>query len=60
MASDSESYEVHSAARGPHWISWVTRPGIDQPDRSIVLVAASKAEADARAQAWITSIFNSK
>ena len=60
MASDSEACEVHSAARGPHWISWVTRPGTDQPDRSIVLIAASQAEAEARARAWITSIYNSK
>jgi len=58
MAPDSGSYEVRSAARGPHWIAWVIRSGSDQPDRSIVLVGATQAEAEARAQAWIGSIYN--
>jgi hypothetical protein len=60
MTSDSGPFEVHSAARGPHWISWVTRPGTDQPDRSIILVGVTKAEAEARARGWITSIYNSQ
>jgi len=58
MAPDSGSYEVRSAARGPHWIAWVIRSGSDQPDRSIVLVGATQAEAEARAQAWIGSTYN--
>jgi hypothetical protein len=58
MASNSGSYEVCSAARGPHWIAWVIRPGSDQPDRSIVLVGATQAEAEARARAWLASIYN--
>jgi hypothetical protein len=37
----------------------VIRPGADQPDRSIVLVGATQAEAEARARAWITSVYNS-
>jgi hypothetical protein len=46
------SYEIHTAARGPHWIAWVSRPGSQQPDRSIVLVAATQEEAVTRARAW--------
>jgi hypothetical protein len=60
MPSNSGSYEVRSAARGPHWIAWVITPASDQPDRSIVLVGATQAEAEARARGWIESIYNSK
>ena len=52
MPASTESYEVHSEARGPHWIAWITRAGSDKPDRSVVLVAASQAEAEARARRW--------
>ena len=55
MASTSGSYEVKSAAHGPHWIAWVVRPGSDQPERSIVLVGSSQQEAEARARAWLAS-----
>ena len=52
------SYEIHSVARGPHWIAWVSRPGSQQPERSIVLIGRTQDDAIARAQAWITSIYN--
>ena len=51
-------YEIHSAARGPHWIAWVSRPGSQLPDRSIVLIGKTQEDAIARAQAWTTSIYN--
>ena len=46
------SYQIHSEARGPHWIAWVTRDGSTKPDRSVVLVAATQQEAEARARQW--------
>jgi hypothetical protein len=46
------SYEIHSEARGPHWIAWITRAGSGKPDRSVVLVAGSQEEAEARARSW--------
>ena len=46
------SYEIHSEARGPHWIAWITRAGSGKPDRSVVLVAGSQEEAEARARNW--------
>jgi hypothetical protein len=52
MPSDASSFQVHTQARGPHWIGWVTRPGSDKPDRSVVLVAASQEEAEERARRW--------
>jgi hypothetical protein len=52
------SYEIHAAARGPHWIAWVSLPGSQRPDRSIILVAATQQEALTRARAWAGSIYN--
>lgn len=46
------SYQIHTEARGPHWVSWITRDGGAKPYRSVVLVAASQEEADARARKW--------
>jgi hypothetical protein len=54
----NEPYEIHTAAHGPHWIGWVTRPGAQQPEHSIILVAASQEEALARVRAWTGSIYN--
>jgi hypothetical protein len=52
----SGAYQIHSEERGPHWISWVTREGETKPDRAIVLVAASKADAEDRARKWAESL----
>ena len=53
-AGDSgEPYEIRSAARGPHWIAWIVRAGSthpDRPDRAVVLVGETQAEAEARAR----------
>jgi hypothetical protein len=46
------TYQVHSEARGPHWIAWISRDGSGKPDRSIVLVAATREEAEAHARNW--------
>jgi hypothetical protein len=45
-------YQIHTEARGPHWISWITREGNAKPDRSVVLVAATRDEAEERARRW--------
>ena len=45
-------YEIHVEARGPHWVSWLTRGTDSKPDRSVLLVAASEEDARARAEAW--------
>jgi hypothetical protein len=51
-AASSGSYQIHTEARGPHWISWITRGDSTKPDRSIVIVAANEAEAEERARLW--------
>ena len=46
------SYDIHSEAHGPHWVAWVTRPGSNKPDQSVLLVAESQDKAEERARAW--------
>ena len=52
MSPSSGPYQVHVEARGPHWIAWITRGSETTPAGSVVLVAASEAEAEARARRW--------
>jgi hypothetical protein len=46
------SYEIHVEPHGPHWIAWITREGGGKPEGSVVLVAGSQEEAEARARSW--------
>jgi hypothetical protein len=46
------AFQVHSEARGPHWVAWITQPGASGPYRSVVLVGASQEEAESRARKW--------
>jgi hypothetical protein len=52
MPTPPGSYQVHSEARGPHWIAWISRDGSGKPERSIVLVAEFREDAEARARLW--------
>jgi hypothetical protein len=46
------SFQVHTAPRGPHWIAWITRDGVEKPHRSVILIARTEEEAAARAREW--------
>ncbi len=52
MATSSGTYRIHSEARGPHWIAWVSRDGSRTPERSVILVAETRELAEARAERW--------
>jgi len=52
MTTQSGNYQIHSEARGPHWIAWVSRDGSGKPDRSVVLVGENREKAEANAQRW--------
>ena len=52
MPTTSGSYQIHTEARGPHWIAWVSRDGSGKPDRSVILVGENKQKAEANAQRW--------
>ncbi len=45
-------YQIHTEARGPHWVSWITRGADPKPEGAVILVAASREEAEARARKW--------
>jgi hypothetical protein len=46
------NYQVHSQARGPHWVAWITRGQDTKPERSVVIVAETQALAEAKARKW--------
>ncbi len=46
-------FSVHSEARGPHWIAWLTEDPETRPVRDVVLVGESREEAESRARTWI-------
>lgn len=48
----SGPYQIHTEARGPHWVAWITRGADTKPENSVILVAASKEDAEARARKW--------
>ena len=52
MSTTPGTYQIHTAQRGPHWISWITRGTETKPERSVVLIAANQQEAEDRARRW--------
>lgn len=52
MATSPGAVQIHSEARGPHWIAWVSRDGSGKPDKSVVLVAETRELAEERARRW--------
>jgi hypothetical protein len=52
MPSASGPYQIHTEARGPHWIAWVSRDGTGKPARSVILVGETKEKAEANARRW--------
>ena len=52
MPTSPGSYQIYSEARGPHWIAWVSRDGTGKPERSIILVAEFREDAEATARRW--------
>jgi hypothetical protein len=46
------SYQVHTEPRGPHWVSWISYDGGGKPHESVILIARTQEEAEARARAW--------
>jgi hypothetical protein len=52
MTTPPGSSQIHSEARGPHWIAWVSRDGSGKPAGSVVLVAETREQAEERARRW--------
>lgn len=53
MAENAGSgpYQIHSEARGAHWVAWASREG-GKPDRGVVVVGKTQEEAEANARRW--------
>lgn len=51
MPTTDGTCQIHSEARGPHWIAWISPDGSGTPDRAVILVGKTKAGADANAGA---------
>ena len=51
-SSGDPSYDIHTEARGPHWISWISQDGSGKPHQSVILVGRTQPEAEARAREW--------
>jgi hypothetical protein len=49
------AYEIHSEARGAHWVAWITRGAGTKPERSVLVVGATQADAEASAKQWAES-----
>ena len=52
------SYQVHTEARGPHWIAWISQDGSGKPHQSVILIARTQPEAEARAREWAERTLN--
>ena len=52
MTTTAGSYTIHTEARGPHWIAWLTVGAEAKPERSIILIAANQEQAEQRARQW--------
>ena len=55
IMTPTSAYEIHSEARGPHWVAWITRGAGAKPERSVLVVGATQAEAEAGAKEWAES-----
>jgi hypothetical protein len=44
--------QILSEARGPHWVAWAARDD-RKPLQSVLLVARTRDEAEARARNWV-------
>ena len=53
VTTNTSRFSIHSEARGPHWIAWLTRDPETRPVRDIVLVGETQEEAESRARDWL-------
>ncbi len=54
--ASAAGFSIHSEARGPHWVAWISLPGQAGPHQSILLVGATKEEAESKAREWAARV----
>jgi len=52
VTTSQGTFEIRSEAHGPHWVAWLASTSSAAPDRSVLLVGQTQAEAEARARLW--------
>jgi hypothetical protein len=52
IATANGTFEIHSEARGLHWVAWISRAGEKKPERSVLLVGETQEEAERHARLW--------
>jgi hypothetical protein len=55
VTTQEGTFEIKSEAHGPHWVAWLASPTDGTPDRSVLIVGQTQAEAVARARQWADS-----
>jgi hypothetical protein len=53
VTTNAGRFSIHSEARGPHWVAWLTRDPEPRPLRDVVLVGETREEAESRARSWL-------
>ena len=46
------TFEIRSEAHGPHWVAWLASAGSATPEKSVLIVGETRAEAEAHARQW--------
>ena len=53
VTTPAGTFTLHSEARGPHWVAWMTAGEDARPLRDVIVVGETRREAEARARTWI-------
>jgi hypothetical protein len=56
VTTSQGTFEIFSAAHGPHWVAWIARSADAAPEKSVVLVGETQAEAIDKARSWATRL----
>jgi len=49
------TFEIKSEAHGPHWVAWLASTADGAPDRGVLIVGQTQAEAVTNARKWADS-----
>ena len=52
VTTKAGTFEIRSEAHGPHWVAWLAKAADGSPEKSVLLVGETQAEAEDRARRW--------
>ena len=53
VTTPTGAFTVHSEARGPHWVAWMSSGADARPVRDVIVVGETREEAETRVKTWI-------